>query len=133
MFLRKEEIFLYANIFEGDNEVITWGYNINCLVTGIKAAEIESSIKDRRYPNLFYYYHYLKTNLWVFYKYIVSGQLGHLTQRGQKSYFSQPQTVEGLYKYGDICQVACGGAHTAALTGIYLVFLLLIFPFIFQF
>lgn len=79
--------------------MITWGYNINCLTTGHKAADIEKSIRDK--------------------KYVISGQLGHSSKSQKATYFALPQIVEGLSRQGEICQVACGGAHTAALTGMH--------------
>ena len=123
----KEQMKLTIFII-GDNEVITWGYNINCLVTGSKATEIEQSIRDRRYP-FFYYLTFLPLSsllfllyyfryIYIFEKdrYMISGQLGHALKGQKSAYFAPPQPVETLHKYGDICQVACGGAHTAALT-----------------
>lgn len=81
-----------------DNRVYTWGYNINCSSYGIKASQVEQSVREK--------------------KYIVSGQLGHAVDKNNSAplFFSTAKPVANLPE--DVCftDVACGFAHTVALT-----------------
>jgi len=85
---------LHTAAITDQNTVVTWGYNMNCSLLGLKGPENlkkMSQVNDSTFE--------------------VSGQLG----LGKSDvYFSPPTVVKGIT--GEIISVSCGSAHTMVLT-----------------
>ncbi|KAL6070880.1 Peroxisomal hydratase-dehydrogenase-epimerase [Balamuthia mandrillaris] len=90
---------LHSAAFTKDNEVITWGYNINTSLLGIKAEQVRQKLlltqEQQQQPT-----------------YDVSGQLG--TGRSDQV-LSAPSSISGNLS-GELVAISAGGAHTVALT-----------------